>query len=895
MVGMPLLAVQEVARPIVPQKVQQRYPWNGLVDIQFADAAENVPILLSATNMTSGESLPVSTLTLNGAPFTNGALPTGGGNPGFVWDAMADLGANTIVANGHFFARQIAEWYMIVDLSGGTGATSYPVSYRNGVPAGGWTDEYKTTKLALRLLAPGTYFQARTRYVTLTNYFCMGVFEVTQRQWERVMGNWPSGFTGDERRPIEQVAYDDIRGSGLGQQLPMTAEVDATSFMGRLRAKTGLKGFDLPTDAQWEYACRAGTTGDYAGDLNDMAWHPGNSGGSTHVVGTKSPNAWGLYDMHGNVWEWCRDWFQLLDSTAVTEPVGGDSSYYWYSAHVDRGGCYDPVRNLDICCSWYRDDTPAYNHRNRDMGFRLSCTLGLLEAEGVPFAFDLRPGVRPTDTPETLVSSWPEIVDKKVEIFAVPANVTTNADGTVSDFVEYGPWQKIAVDAEDGFFAWEDITNALGVVKLILVATEASGTTNRVETAYFELSDEIDYEVVQRDGCTGEILQVDGIAANHQRNRLDRAAYKEAVEENLNAFEDNGLRVWENLVTDTPNTHFLKTHAAMTDASTLAIGVSAGGRAKVASTTNGYEVAYVLKKFDLAERVWKPVGDVQSSLRFNVPLASGHYRISTLIVPQTNLAITNEIPSTNIVGVLEVKSDMANTLTAVPWRRLADDPTVSDDGNASVADLVGTAHLASGDAILADGGDGTFLSWVWRKDGDAAGVWESATTLRLTENDTVNAAVSGPAEMATFARNDGVWVRRGDPAAGFYFLVGNYDPRPIETTVAAGATGKGNDVCSFVTNPNLTDTGVNDYAWGLHPEANDLISIPNGNDGRLLLRWKNGAWGRSVYTPPADGQALGKSTWKTDDKIPAGTGFWYHRTGGAFTIPLPQDGPGKGE
>ena len=153
----------------------------------------------------------------------------------------------------------------------------------------------------------------------------MGVFECTQKQWKLVMGSNPSSLNGDSR-PVECVSYEMIRGTGEqgGAGWPAYGHaVDSTSFMGKLQEKTGLT-FDLPTEAQWEYACRAGTTtalnsgknltsmesdanmdevGRYSYNLND-----GKGGYSEHTkVGSYLPNAWGLYDMHGNVQEWCLD------------------------------------------------------------------------------------------------------------------------------------------------------------------------------------------------------------------------------------------------------------------------------------------------------------------------------------------------------------------------------------------------------------------------------------------------------------------------------------------------------------------------------------------------------------------------------------------------------------
>lgn len=161
------------------------------------------------------------------------------------------------------------------------------------------------------------------RTVKLTKPFYMGVTEVTQAQYQRVMGSNPSFWKGDNL-PVERVRWN-----------------DATEFCRRMSQLTGLT-ITLPTEAQWEYACRAGTTTPYyfgsnANQLGDYAWFNSNSGGKTHLVGTKKPNAWGLYDMHGNVWEWCQDWFQdSYNGLANTDPQGPQSGAY----RVLRGGSW---------------------------------------------------------------------------------------------------------------------------------------------------------------------------------------------------------------------------------------------------------------------------------------------------------------------------------------------------------------------------------------------------------------------------------------------------------------------------------------------------------------------------------------------------------------------------
>jgi hypothetical protein len=268
--------------------------------------------------------------------------------------------------------------YCIVDLSAGADATSYPVTYMSEPPSGGFnTDEYKTTKLVLRRIEPGTFIMRGQYPVTLTKTFYCGIFEVTQKQYALVTGNNPSSYKGN-MRPVERVTWNTIRGDSSIYDWPTSANVDPTSFMGRLRVRAGLT-FDLPTEAQWEYACRAGTTsaynngGDTEADLKLLGRYCGNTsdgkgGCSEHtIVGSYMPNAWGLYDMHGNVWEWCLDWWGTL--AYGTDPKGGSSSG---SDRVLRGGGWS--NGADSCSSSNRNHyTPSYGANG--YGFRLVRTL----------------------------------------------------------------------------------------------------------------------------------------------------------------------------------------------------------------------------------------------------------------------------------------------------------------------------------------------------------------------------------------------------------------------------------------------------------------------------------------------------------------------------------------
>jgi formylglycine-generating enzyme required for sulfatase activity len=163
--------------------------------------------------------------------------------------------------------------------------------------------------------------------VTITRPFYLGKHEVTQEQWKAVMGRAPSQFRGP-KNPVEHVTWHDCQG-----------------FLEKLNARCADSGliFALPTEAQWEYACRAGTTdrwsfGDDPEQAGRHACYQSNCGGSTHAVGGKEPNAWGLHDMHGNVWEWCSDWYgeDYYRNSPKADPTGPASG----AGRVIRGGCW---------------------------------------------------------------------------------------------------------------------------------------------------------------------------------------------------------------------------------------------------------------------------------------------------------------------------------------------------------------------------------------------------------------------------------------------------------------------------------------------------------------------------------------------------------------------------
>ena len=328
------------AHGIALQDVQakQRYPWNGLVDIDYTvnnddgttlDVDDNLEVMLIDHDATPA-------VTNRAITFLQAPLPLTAGQHRVTWDANAD-GVTSRIDNAEFVVtlRHYSEAYMVINVSAGSsGNPDYPVDFLNGAPQGGFnTTEYKTGKIVLRRIHPGSYMAGspeggeadrngarETQHrVALSQPFYIGIFEITQGQYFRVTGKSPSkGWTGGTH-PVESVSYKTICDEFMGCLLARCKSRDSSG-----NYTVPVKGFDLPTDFQWEYACRAGTTkafnttNDFDNTSNEeqeaqmklLGRYKGNTpDGEGHVVvGSYLPNAWGLYDMHGNVWEWCRDW-----------------------------------------------------------------------------------------------------------------------------------------------------------------------------------------------------------------------------------------------------------------------------------------------------------------------------------------------------------------------------------------------------------------------------------------------------------------------------------------------------------------------------------------------------------------------------------------------------------
>jgi formylglycine-generating enzyme required for sulfatase activity len=210
---------------------------------------------------------------------------------------------------------------------------------------------------------PGRDSDERRHKVSLTRPFYIQTTEVTQGHWQAVMGENPSHFRDcGNTCPVEMVSWHDNQ-----------------RFIARLNAMAGVQAYRLPTEAEWEYAARSGSktalsngiltvTGcAYDAKLDRIGWYCGNSGNKSHPVAQKQPNSWGLYDMHGNVWEWYHDWYGDYPSEPVTDPQGPASGLI----RVNRGGSWWWFARF--CRSANRIRYMPFNHTG-DIGFRLAMT-----------------------------------------------------------------------------------------------------------------------------------------------------------------------------------------------------------------------------------------------------------------------------------------------------------------------------------------------------------------------------------------------------------------------------------------------------------------------------------------------------------------------------------------
>ena len=438
--------------------------------------------------------------------------------------------------------------------------------------------------------------------------------------------------------------------------------------------------------------------------------------------------------------------------------------------------------------------------------------------------------------------------------------------------------------SEDEFIWNHDMS--YGLIKLMHITMEEKGTyyeTNNIEYTYFKFPDAIFKATQRMNGKQLRIMLSDALLKSTLN--YDRASgfSDHGVNGHLASRQQNGLMLWENLVTGTrADELLLSTASSGGDEAHLNITLSNTEKQTLPET--GYSVFYDVRKS--TPDGWVRVGDVSQVPQVSIPLldnegkslgASGFYRLTTLIVPNEDNSITNELPSMNIVGVLEVESSMKNTLVAVPWVSLAQDPRSEETVSPiKISEFVNTSHLRDGDSLRVANKGFFYNQWNWNK-GDKK--WDKATTITSS-----GPVIPAEANEHSLIRNGALWVTRTNPELNSFFLIGQYSASTVSLTIEKGTEKDG--VCTLVPNPSMKAVSVNSYNWNGNPVKGDLIRIPNEENVPLNLSWNGSEWGRIVKVP---GERYG--VWKNDEVVPAGTGFWYIRHGEAFEITLPKSDP----
>ena len=431
---LPSFAEDYLENPIVVKMTSVKQE-SRTQDVVVNYKLENHPGIIRMDVLTNGVSIGSEYLsTFTGSYSMSEADVINPGTHTIRWRARKDwrgnLATNAVIRLSAYYTNQIYQVpgvYMKVDLDGGQSATSYPVTYTFTGPSTNQYGQANNTDdmdryLWLRRIGstgPVTYTQGSTTYgslidnagtaeivrsVTLSEGFFAGVFPVTHAQYVRVINKTDnSKQSGGDYAPVNYVTYVNVRGSvNHGVNWPNTGHAVAeSSFLHAFRERTGLDGFDLPTEAQWEFLCRAGTDSDFNDGSNlsptnyyigstfvtnctydvhlaQLGWFGiwsdivGKGNATTAMtVGQKKPNAWGLYDCHGNVNELCLDlWSDSLTASAVTDPKGPVSSSV-NQEHVLRGGCWRYT--AAECRSAFRTKANSTKNGNH-IGFRLVCT-----------------------------------------------------------------------------------------------------------------------------------------------------------------------------------------------------------------------------------------------------------------------------------------------------------------------------------------------------------------------------------------------------------------------------------------------------------------------------------------------------------------------------------------
>ena len=410
------------ALTVTDVSASQRYPWNNLIDIDFTvgDASADAQFKIDVKASYLGD-----THILNARTFVTDPVVKPGTRR-ITWDIgkdCPDFKADDlrVAVTASPFTNGTDGVYMVIDLSGGKNASSYPVRYTTTPPEHSVNalDACKTTEMWLKRIKCGSYMFGKgdaddstgSFKINLTKDFYMGIFECTQQQWAQITGEWPSWFSNENyraTRPCENITLKSAFGH---YEWPRKQEPSSSSIVKKVRDRSGLHLFNLPTEAQWEWANRCG----YARGRNpcyifsqirygnsidsekiDYMWSPDEGG--TACVGSYIPNSWGLYDMFGNVAEACLDAGVSSDklckyygtvfcglsveectpsTVEVNDPIGGPIEGEYKSAHeyyhVGRGADWRKVAGNFYHFSRWTNHTDNFLESCRGVRFVVTC------------------------------------------------------------------------------------------------------------------------------------------------------------------------------------------------------------------------------------------------------------------------------------------------------------------------------------------------------------------------------------------------------------------------------------------------------------------------------------------------------------------------------------------
>jgi formylglycine-generating enzyme required for sulfatase activity len=318
--GVPPPSVQEKEKPAPQLKKKKKFPW--LLAILGVGVVIVLVVLLTKKKKQTLNLIVTVGEGVTGIPAAGSYTYKKGDSVAYAYSLSSSsyenltvlLDGNTVAASGNVTMNS----NHTLSVSG----TKSSATYSNGVLTVGGV-RYELASIPAGTFQMGSKSseaypnEQPLHTVQISKGFWLGKTEVTQGLWQAVLGSNPSEFKNGDNNPLEMVSWDDCQG-----------------FILKLNQMLGGNAFRLPTEAEWEYACRAGTAGDRYGDIDSIAWYINNSASTHHPVGQKQSNAWGLYDMLGNVWEWCQDWFGAYSAGYQTDPTGPAAGTY----RVDRGG-----------------------------------------------------------------------------------------------------------------------------------------------------------------------------------------------------------------------------------------------------------------------------------------------------------------------------------------------------------------------------------------------------------------------------------------------------------------------------------------------------------------------------------------------------------------------------